>query len=186
MRLLLLCCLALAACAAADPPRVRPTTWAQPVIGAKLGNWFRVSAELHRCEQPSASEMKELEAFGIKAVVNLREYHSDSDEVAGTALTSSEIKLAAGDLTYDQLVAALKLVLAAPKPVAVHCWHGSDRTGAVIAGYRVAVEGWTPADAVDEMTNGGYGHHSLYGNLRTLVGGLDAAKLRGDLGLPAK
>lgn len=185
MRLLLLCCLALT-CTAADSPRVRPTTWAQPVIGAKLGNWFRVSAEVFRCEQPSASEMKELETFGIKAVVNLREFHSDADEAAGTALKISEIKLDAGELTYGQLVAALKLLLAAPKPAVVHCWHGSDRTGAVIAGYRVAVEGWSPADALDEMVNGGYGHHSMYGNLRTLVSGLDPAKLRGDLGLPAK
>ncbi len=185
MRLLLLCCLALA-CSAADVPRVRPTAWAQPVIGAKLGNWFRVSTELYRCEQPSAAEMKVLESFGIKSVVNLREFHSDAEEAAGTTLTISEIKLDAGELSYAQLVSALKLVLAAPKPAIVHCWHGSDRTGAVIAGYRVAVEGWTPADALDEMVYGGYGHHSMYANLRTLVGGLDAAKLRGDLGLPAK
>jgi protein tyrosine/serine phosphatase len=185
MRLPLICCLALT-CSAADVPRVRPTTWAQPVIGAKLGNWYRVSTELYRCEQPSAAEMKVLESFGIKAVVNLREFHSDAEEAAGTSLKISEIKLDAGELTYDQLVAALKLVLAAPKPAVVHCWHGSDRTGAVVAGYRIAVEGWTPADALDEMVNGGYGHHSMYGNLRTLISGLDAAKLRSDLGLPAK
>ncbi len=182
MRPILLLALALAL-TAADVPRVRPSEWAQPVISAELGNWYRVSPELYRCEQPSSKEMKELEGLGIKGVVNLREYHSDADEAEGTALTVSEIKLAAGELTYEQLVAALKLVLAAPKPVAVHCWHGSDRTGAVIAGWRIAVEGWTPAAALDEMVHGGYGHHSLYANLRTLVGGLDAARLRADLGL---
>lgn len=186
MRPLLLCALLLAACAASDPPRVRPATWAQPVISAGLGNWFRVSSEVYRCEQPSSSEMKELETFGVKAVVNLREFHSDADKAAGTTLVLSETKLDAGELTYTQLVEALKLVLAAPKPVAVHCWHGSDRTGAVIAAYRVAVEGWTAADALDEMVNGGYGHHSMYGNLRTLVGGLDAVRLRSDLGLPPR
>ena len=183
MRLTLLILLA-AASWAADAPRVRPATWAQPVIGSALGNWYRVSTDLYRCQQPSAAEMKLLEAFGIKAVVNLREFHSDADEAAGTALVLSEIKLDAGELTYAQLVAALRLVRAAPKPVVVHCWHGSDRTGAVVAGWRIAAEGWTPADAVDEMVHGGYGMHSMYGNLRTLVAGIDPVRLRADVGLP--
>ncbi len=185
MRFILLLLLATLACAA-DVPRVRPATWAQPVIGSGLGNWYRVSADLYRCEQPSAAEMAVLAAFGIKAVVNLREFHSDADEVADTALALSEIKLEAGELTYAQLLTALSAVLAAPKPVVVHCWHGSDRTGAVVAAWRIAVDGWTPADALDEMVAGGFGHHSLYANLRALVGGLDPVRLRTDLGLPAR
>ena len=186
MRLVLICCIALAACTAADGPRVRPVSWAQPVIDSELGNWYRVSADLYRCQQPSASEMAMLAQFGLKSVINLREFHSDADKAAGTGLVVSELKLNAGDLTYPQLVTALKAVLAAPKPTIVHCWHGSDRTGAVVAGWRVAVDGWTPADALDEMVSGGYGHHSLYGNLRTLIGGLDPAKLRAELGLPPR
>jgi tyrosine-protein phosphatase SIW14 len=171
---------------AADTPRVRPATWAQPVIGSGLANWYRVSADLYRCEQPSAAEMGVLASFGIKAVVNLREFHRDADEVAGTALVLNEVKLDAGDLSYAQLVTALKAALGAPKPVAVHCWHGSDRTGAVIAAWRVAVDGWPPAEALDEMVAGGFGHHAIYANLRTLVGGLDPVRLRADLGLPAR
>jgi tyrosine-protein phosphatase SIW14 len=129
--------------------------------------------------------MRELEAFGVKAVVNLREFHSDADEAAGTKLQLDEIRLDAGDLSYAQLVAALRLVLAAPKPVAVHCLHGSDRTGAVVAGWRIAVEGWSQAEALDEMVHGGYGHHAMFDNLRTLIAGLDAASLRRELALPA-
>lgn len=186
MRAILAACLVLAACTAADAPRVRPAAWAQPVIGGGPGNWFRISPDLHRCEQPGSADMRTLEAFGIRSVVNLREFHSDADEAAGTALQLREIKLDAGDLTYAQLVAAVRLVLEAPKPAVVHCWHGSDRTGAVIAAWRVGVEGWTPAAALDEMVNGGYGHHAMYGNLRALVAGLDPAQLRRDLGLPPR
>jgi tyrosine-protein phosphatase SIW14 len=175
-----------AGCAtSADGPRVRPATWAQPVVGAEVGNWFQVAPELYRCEQPSKAGMRQLEAFGIKSLVNLRSFHSDADEIAGTGLVLAEVPVDAGDLTYAELVAALKAVIGSPKPVAVHCWHGSDRTGAVVAGWRIAMQGWTPAAALDEMVNGGYGHHAIYGNLRTLVGGLDAARLRADLGLPA-
>ena len=69
----------------------------------------------------------------------------------GTGLVLAEVPVDAGDLTYAELVAALKAVVGSPKPVVVHCWHGSDRTGAVVAGWRVAMQGWTPAAALDEM-----------------------------------
>ncbi len=36
------------------------------------------------------------------------------------------------------------------QPVLVHCRHGEDRTGAVIAAYRVVVNGWDPAAAERE------------------------------------
>lgn len=44
----------------------------------------------------------------------------------------------------------------------VHCWHGSDRTGAVIAAYRIVQQGWSQHDAIDEMINGGYGFHPIF------------------------
>jgi tyrosine-protein phosphatase SIW14 len=181
-------CVLLAACGttSADTKRIRPTHWAQPVLGSAVPNWHRVTPELHRCAQPDDDGMRELAAFGIRSVVNLREYHSDADEVEGTGLVLIEQKLDAGDLTYPQLVLALREVLQAPKPCVVHCWHGADRTGAVVAAYRIAVEGWTPTQALDEMVAGGFGHSVLYDNLRLLVGSLDAQRLRADVGLPAR
>jgi tyrosine-protein phosphatase SIW14 len=187
-RILLVACILLSACTtAAETPRVRPAAWAQPVIGTGgPGNWFRVSSDLYRCEQPSRAEMRVLETFGIKAVVNLREFHSDVEETAGTTIKLTEVPLDTGELTYAQLVTVLKAMLAAPKPVVIHCWHGSDRTGTAIAAWRIAVDGWTPAEALDEMVAGGFGHHQMYGNLRTLVGSIDPAKLRADAGLPPR
>lgn len=186
-RALLTLCVLLGACApAAKPPLVRPDTWAQPVDSKAVDNWYRVSADLYRCAQPSASQMRALEAFGIKSVVNLREYHSDKDETAGTKLQIAQVPVGAGDLTYAQLVTAVKALVAAPKPVVVHCWRGADRTGAVVAAWRVAVDAWQPAEAVEEMAAGGFGHAALYDNLRELVAGLDAVKLRADVGLPPK
>ncbi|MCB9879147.1 MAG: tyrosine-protein phosphatase [Planctomycetes bacterium] len=174
--------LLLAACATGSGEvRVRPATWAQPVIGAALDNWHRVSPELYRCGQPSAGDMRALEAFGVVSVVNLRELHSDRDEVEGSGLRLFEVPLDTGGMDYRDLVRALAAVVAAPKPVAVHCWRGSDRTGAVCAAWRVAVDGWTPAAALDEMVGGGFGHSAWYGNLRELIGHLDAERLRVDL-----
>ncbi|MCU0864446.1 MAG: tyrosine-protein phosphatase [Planctomycetes bacterium] len=184
----LLLCILFAGCGttAADTRRIRPTQWAQPVLGSEVRNWHRVTPDLYRCAQPDGDDMRELAAFGIRSVVNLREHHSDADEVEGTGLVLIEHRLDAGDLTYAQLVQALRDVLQAPKPCVVHCWHGADRTGAVVAAYRIAVDGWTPAAALDEMVAGGFGHSVLYDNLRQLVGSIDPQRLRADVGLPAR
>lgn len=41
--------------------------------------------------------------------------------------------------------------------VFVHCEHGRDRTGLVVALYRVKFEGWDPIDAYIEWTDHGHG-----------------------------
>jgi len=111
----LVLCVLLAACGttSADTMRIRPEHWAQPVLGAEVRNWHRVTPDLYRCAQPDDDGMRELAAFGIRSVVNLREHHSDADEVEGTGLVLIEQQLDAGDLTYPQLVTALRQVLAA-------------------------------------------------------------------------
>ena len=38
--------------------------------------------------------------------------------------------------------------------VLLHCYHGSDRTGASVAMYRIIFENWTIDDAVKEMKQG--------------------------------
>jgi protein tyrosine/serine phosphatase len=55
------------------------------------------------------------------------------------------------------------------QPVFVHCEHGVDRTGLIIALYRVFHEGWTADDAHDEMMKMGHGH---LGN-QILTGAMD-------------
>ncbi|MCA8950358.1 MAG: tyrosine-protein phosphatase [Planctomycetes bacterium] len=174
--------LALTACATGTVgPVERPATWASPVATESLSNCYRVAPGLYRCAQPSDDGMRELERLGIRSVVNLRQLHSDRDEVDGTGLVSFEVPLGTSDLSYRDLVAALAAVVAAPEPVAVHCWRGSDRTGAVVAAWRVAIDDWAPAAALDEMCRGGYGHSAWFGNLRVLVAGLDPDRLRRDL-----
>jgi protein tyrosine/serine phosphatase len=68
-------------------------------------------------------------------------------------------------------------------PVLVHCMHGADRTGVMCATYRLAVQGWTKEDAIEEMTNGGYGFHSVWSNLIKWVKNLDINELREKAGL---
>lgn len=57
-----------------------------------------------------------------------------------------------GDLRqYAAAITAVVEARRANKPVLVHCYAGSQRTGGVIAMYRVLVEGASPEDAVAEL-----------------------------------
>ena len=66
----------------------RPVNWAQPLALPGLTNFYQVTTNLYRGAQPTAEGMKQLKAMGIKTVINLRSFHSDKDEVAGTNLKS--------------------------------------------------------------------------------------------------
>ncbi|MFT6863841.1 MAG: protein tyrosine/serine phosphatase [Akkermansiaceae bacterium] len=58
-------------------------------------------------------------------------------------------------------------------PVLVHCLHGSDRTGAMCAAYRIVVQGWSKGAAIAKIKHGGYGHHKIRGNLGRWIEGVD-------------
>jgi hypothetical protein len=51
------------------------------------------------------------------------------------------------------------------------------------AAYRMAVDGWTKQQALAEMTQGGFGFHSIWTNLIKFIDGLDVEKVRAKAGL---
>lgn len=162
--------------AAVIPPLQAQPASAPPVLiqvdGAK--NCYKLSPELYRSGQPDDDGFKALEKLGIKSVLNLREYHSDKDEAEDTSLHLYRIRLAAGKVTAEELMQCLLVIDKAPKPILVHCWHGSDRTGIVCAAYRIAVQGWSPEKAGEELLDERFGHHkSYYSNLSELLKNTD-------------
>lgn len=180
-RLLLLFCFATTtlSLAAQPAPRPRPAEWAVPMINASLQNCYRVSDELYRCEQPAKGDIADLKALGIRSILNLRRYNSDPTALEKAGFKLIVERMEADDLTVDHLVAALRQFREAPKPVMLHCWHGSDRTGSVVAAYRIVFQNWTPAAALDELRHGGYGYHEKwFPNIVTLFENLDADELR--------
>ena len=167
----------------AGAPRIRPKTWAQPVISETLENWYKVDDKVFRSSQPNNKGMLQLLQMDITEVLNLRYFHSDDDEAKGTGLKLHRLRTEAGDLSADEITKALKIITTAKGKILVHCWHGSDRTGAVVASYRVVVQGWSKDDAIDEMLNGGYGFHSIFDNIVPLIQALDVAKMRKELNI---
>jgi len=164
--------------------RLRPAVWAAPVIGSSLDNLYKVDKGVYRSEQPDKRGFIELSSFGLKEVLNLREYHSDDDEAEKTTLTLHRIKIDTGKISEQQVISALKIIKDRKGPIVVHCWHGSDRTGTVIASYRVIFNNWTKAQAIDELRNGGYGYHArIYPNVVKLINNLNVKKIKTELGV---
>ena len=171
--------------AALTAPRPRPIAWAQPVIGTSLDNLFQVSPELYRSEQPGAGDVADLKALGIRSILNLRETHHDTAVKGLSGFRVFQVAMDAGEVTRAQLLQALRATRDAPKPVLIHCWHGSDRTGVTVAAYRIVFQQWSNEQAIDELKNGGFGYHGkLYKNLVSLLESIDGKQWRAELGLP--
>ena len=146
----------------------RPDTWATPLQSERLRNFYKIDDKVYRSAQPDKKGFKELAARGIRNVLSLRDYHSDEDG-EGLGLNLYRIKMEAGDIETQKVVEALRIIRNSDGPVLIHCWHGSDRTGLVSAMYRIVFLGWSKEDAIDELTRGGYGYHSLYKNIPEFI-----------------
>ncbi len=169
---------------AAPPPDGRPETWAQPVSLAGVPNLYRVTTDLYRSSQPTLLGMGNLKALGVKTIVNLRSFHSDRDEIGQTPLAYEHIFMKTWHPEEEEVVRFLKIVTdPARTPVLVHCQYGSDRTGTMVAVYRIAVQGWTKAEALREMTQGGYGFHSTWENLIEWIQCLDIDVIKQQAGI---
>ncbi|MBR5894975.1 MAG: tyrosine-protein phosphatase [Akkermansia sp.] len=153
-----------------------PVTGGLPGLSAKaveldgVENLHQVSPVLYRSGQPTPKGFSQLQQLGVRSVLNLREYHKDTRRAAHTNLQLMAYPVAAGAVTETDVENCLRLLINAPKPVLVHCWHGSDRTGIVVAAWRIVMENRNIAEAEAEFRNDIYGHHEFwYGNLVELL-----------------
>jgi len=186
------CLSALTRCSLQEAPR-RPQPaphdprWAVPLERPGLPNLHKVSDDLYRGAQPTGRGFRELEDMGIRTVVNLRSFHSDRDEMAGTGLGYEHIAMKAWHPEDEDVVRFLRIVTDPERtPVFVHCEHGADRSGVMSAAYRMAVQGWTAEEAVEEMVEGGYGFHGVWrGRLGGYLEELDFDEIKRRAGLSA-
>lgn len=109
----------------------------------KLDNFYKVDEGVYRSGQPTAKDFKALEAIGVTEILNLRRYHSDNKPARDTDLKLHWVKMRAGGLTEEHLLKALRVIRDRKGDILIHCHHGSDRTGAVVAMYRILYQGWT-------------------------------------------
>jgi len=160
-----------------QPPR--PAQWAEPITLEGVPNLHRLTPTLYRSEQPTALGMKNLEKLGIRTVINLRAFNSDTQELLGTSLRAVHVPVHTWHLETEDVVAVLR-ELRQPEngPFLIHCQHGADRTGVMSAMYRMVEQHWSAEDALAELVDGGYGYHSIWRNIKRYVRSADVDGLR--------
>ncbi|MCL5289084.1 MAG: tyrosine-protein phosphatase [Acidobacteria bacterium] len=135
-------------------PAPRPAT-KQKVPG--LPNFGQVSDTLFRGAQPKDAGYAELKKQGVEIVVSFREHPGQiADErraVEAQGMRFVSIPWPSMDAPRNAQVAEfLELLRANPgKKIFAHCRRGAERTGVMVAAYRIAVEHWTPQQALEEM-----------------------------------
>ncbi|OCG26107.1 hypothetical protein A9G11_01655 [Gilliamella sp. wkB108] len=142
-------------------------------------NFHKISSDVFRSEQPSIKQMQYLDKLGFKTVINLRLWHSDQDEINNTGISEVWIKLRAGNITDEKMIEILQAIDKSPKPILIHCWHGSDRTGVIVAMYRLVFQNWTKEQAINELMQPKFGHHyNVYPNIVKYIENVDIEKMR--------
>jgi len=122
----------------------------------ELPNFHQVNEQLYRGGQPRRGGIKKLSEIGIKTVINLCGEGDNSTQeqteaqVAGLRYFNVPWP-SLGRPSDEQVERVMTLIDAQENwPVFVHCRRGSDRTGTIIAVYRIQHDGWTGEQAIAE------------------------------------
>src|ERR1700751_1483396 len=140
-----------------------PAGNAEGLIGQHLPlngvpNFGEVTSQLLRGGQPTEAGFEELSKRGIGLVINLRgDSKAERAMVEKLGMQYVSIPWHCAYPKDRQVAQFLSVLRANPdKKIFVHCRLGVDRTGLMIASYRMAEQGWTAARAHREMAAFGF------------------------------
>lgn len=162
--------LAITMCATGQPQPKGDVSSPHSVSGKRrvpgIGDFGEVTPRLFRGAQPTREGFQTLSKMGIDIVVDTRGNRTKSEgkEVRRLGMRYVAIPWHC-PFPHDEVFARfLKLVRENPdKKIFVHCRLGDDRTGMMIAAYRMGAEGWTADRAMGEMEHYGFTgvHHVI-------------------------
>jgi protein tyrosine phosphatase (PTP) superfamily phosphohydrolase (DUF442 family) len=131
---------------------------AVPNLPGILG-FGKVTDTLYHGAQPTPAGFATLAKMGINVVVNFRGENVGKEREIVTRLGMEYVSIP-WDCRHptNQLVEQFfQALLDHPgKKIFIHCEYGVDRTGLMVAAYRMAGQGWTSAQALDEMKDHGF------------------------------
>jgi protein tyrosine phosphatase (PTP) superfamily phosphohydrolase (DUF442 family) len=136
--------------------------WSAPVEVPSIPNFHQVNERIFRGGQPPAEAWQSLSKLGVKVVIDLRREDEHSTAAEAQAVGSAGMKYVNVPMkgvvapTNEQIDKVLA-VLDSQDMVFVHCRQGVDRTGTVIACYRIAHDRWPSQQALGEAKSLGMG-----------------------------
>jgi len=134
-----------------------------------LKNVGKIAPGIYRGSQPEGEGYQTLKNMGIKTVVNLRAFHGEKEAVTNAGMHSVEIPINIFKSVDKEAIEQAVAAIADPdnQPVYLHCALGEDRTGTVIAVYRISREGWPPEAAMEEMQ--AFGFNDIWVHLKRFL-----------------
>ena len=146
----------------------------------RIPNLHRVSEDLYRSGFPREGGLVELETLGVKSILELSYFDIDSNlpDAKTTSLHIVHYPLLPLGIEQSMIFEMFDIYKDLEKPVLVHCYHGSDRTGLFVAIYRILYQNWSKEEAKDELINGGFGYHDVFTDVIAAIDDLDVEALR--------
>ena len=139
-----------------------------------IPNFGQVTPNLYRGGQPTLEGMEALKKLGVDIVVDMRGGRQEAENKIADKLGMRYISIPSHcpfptDKPWAQFLAVIRDN--PDRKIFVHCRLGDDRTGLAIASYRIADEGWTAAEALNEMKTFGFSgvHHAICPGLESYV-----------------
>jgi protein tyrosine phosphatase (PTP) superfamily phosphohydrolase (DUF442 family) len=121
-----------------------------------LPNYREVNSEIARGGQPTPDGFRNLAAMGVRTIVDLRGSgeRSESERALVTALGMRYVSIPMSSVrppTTQEMSRMFEVLNdRSAAPTFVHCRRGADRTGTVLAVYRMEHDRWTNRQALRE------------------------------------
>jgi uncharacterized protein (TIGR01244 family) len=128
---------------------------------AGVPNFHQINDHVYRGAQPTDLGFQSLAKLGVKTVIDLREVSDrsaqerNSVESAGMRYVSIPFHGMSAPSPADVAKVLALFGDASAGPVFVHCRRGADRTGTVVACYRISHDGWNNEQALHEAKQDG-------------------------------
>ncbi len=142
------------------------SAWPSLAGSPAIPNFHQVNEHISRGGQPAPEAWKDLAKMGVKTVIDLRQVdeHSTTEEaqaVAAVGMKYVNVPMKGVVSPTNEQISKVLALLNSQEPVFVHCKRGADRTGTVIACYRIAHDGWKREQALQEAKSLGMGSVQL-------------------------
>jgi uncharacterized protein (TIGR01244 family) len=160
----------------------------QAAADVPIARFHQVDEHLYRGAQPNKLGLTRLQGLGVRTVINIRDEGDaavEDERRIAEALGMHFVHIPIKDgnvfnwsrrIPAETVTRFFEVLGSVPGPVFIHCKRGTDRTGALVAIYRIARNGWDTARALKEANERGM--RPWYRGLRKQIQTFDSSMIQ--------